>query len=154
MAVPPTHSLPGRVEPWGVLEENWQGLFQTGDIARKGRGGDFACGLQQNLIFVCLLVFFIQAIWNYVQLLDKRSFDLKAASKISERSLFRSNTSSALDTNSKAFNFKCCFSLFPPNISSSLFPFQYRIAFFSSKSLYDIFSVYIYIFNIKKYTNL
>ena len=65
MEVPPTHCLPGRGGGYtraggglGVLGEKGSGLFLKQDRARKSRGGDLAYGLQQNNVFVCLLVFF------------------------------------------------------------------------------------------------
>ena len=71
--------IPGQEEPWGVLEE-------------RGGGGMGVFFRRETVVpasfFVSdiLLVFLILVKGILNQLLDKRSFDLKAASTINEKS--------------------------------------------------------------------
>ena len=68
--------IPGQVEPWGVLEERGGWVFFRRETMVP------ASFFVSDILLVFLIL--VKGILN--QLLDKRSFDLKAASKINEKS--------------------------------------------------------------------
>ena len=74
--------IPGQEEPWGVLEERGGGGGGVGGVFFRRETVVPASFFVSDILLVFLIL--VKGIFN--QLLDKRSFDLKAASTINEKS--------------------------------------------------------------------